>query len=336
MKLRRTDGGEEPLGHWLTNCVRFMLQGGSGRFQVCASKFYLDNDAGITALAVGKPEAAALGLNSALKIDSSELHARLARGVDAILEEVGATGDEEVIECLDYVLNQPAGSSPKVFENSPYPRDCDAQGLREDRKLRDGRGMSLAHFVKHRSARTAELTEAHVVALRLYTTAAFKSINAPLRDLNRRVAHPLAATTAFLTQGIKMLRAVSAQKQRERQEVDLWRGMRNLASTAEFEASGGTESAPMSTTTDPKVAIGYALGQNSLLFKVRTDGFMDCGADVDFLSAFPNEKEVLYPPLTYLKPTGRREHVEVEAQLGGDGEQVSTVMTVIEVEAQLG
>ena len=29
------------------------------------------------------------------------------------------------------------------------------------------------------------------------------------------------------------------------------------------------------------------------------------GADVQWLSAFPGEAEILYPPLTYLKPTGR-------------------------------
>ena len=29
------------------------------------------------------------------------------------------------------------------------------------------------------------------------------------------------------------------------------------------------------------------------------------GADVQWLSAFPGEAEILYPPLTYLQPTGR-------------------------------
>ena len=32
-------------------------------------------------------------------------------------------------------------------------------------------------------------------------------------------------------------------------------------------------------------------------------------ADISWLSAFPGEKEVLFPPLTYLKPTGRAEVV---------------------------
>ena len=33
------------------------------------------------------------------------------------------------------------------------------------------------------------------------------------------------------------------------------------------------------------------------------------GADVAWLSAFPGEKEVLFPPLTYLSPTGRTQKV---------------------------
>jgi len=42
---------------------------------------------------------------------------------------------------------------------------------------------------------------------------------------------------------------------------------------------------------------------------VRSSGFHDRGADISWLSAFPGEKEVLFPPLTYLKPTGRAEVV---------------------------
>ena len=31
------------------------------------------------------------------------------------------------------------------------------------------------------------------------------------------------------------------------------------------------------------------------------------GADISWLSAFPGEKEVLFPPLTYLDPSGREQ-----------------------------
>ena len=35
-----------------------------------------------------------------------------------------------------------------------------------------------------------------------------------------------------------------------------------------------------------------------------------CQVEISWLSAFPGEKEVLFPPLTFLKPTGRAEVVE--------------------------
>ena len=80
----------------------------------------------------------------------------------------------------------------------------------------------------------------------------------------------------------------------------------------------------MSTTCDPTVALAYGLSAHSLLFKIRTDSFMNRGADITFLSAFPNEKEFVYPPLTYLQPTGRKETIKFE--------DLGLEFTVIEVQ----
>ena len=38
---------------------------------------------------------------------------------------------------------------------------------------------------------------------------------------------------------------------------------------------------------------------------------MDRGANLSWVSAFPGEAEVLFPPLTFLQPTGRTMRVEV-------------------------
>ena len=67
----------------------------------------------------------------------------------------------------------------------------------------------------------------------------------------------------------------------------------------------------MSTTTDLRVAVHYGLGPRSLLFVLTCENFMQYGADLQWLSAFPGESEVLYPPLTYLQPTGRVQVVTV-------------------------
>ena len=55
---------------------------------------------------------------------------------------------------------------------------------------------------------------------------------------------------------------------------------------------------------------------------------MERGADLTYLSAFPGEAEFLFPPLTYMKPTGRRQTCALEG--GGP------IFTVIEVTPHFG
>ena len=109
------------------------------------------------------------------------------------------------------------------------------------------------------------------------TTAAYKSLNNPLRDMERTSAHPLAVTVAFLNEGIRRLRAVNAEKANSHSSIDLWRGMRDLKVADEFLHEGGTEYAPMSTTTDLAVAVKYSTSTRPLLFKLKTQSFMERG-----------------------------------------------------------
>ena len=81
--------------------------------------------------------------------------------------------------------------------------------------------------------------------------------------------------------------------------------MRGMTAGHQFLENGGTELAPCSTTEDLKVAIRYARGEDadgtgqSLIFRLNVGSFMSDGGALDFLSAFSQEKEILYPPLTY-------------------------------------
>ena len=64
----------------------------------------------------------------------------------------------------------------------------------------------------------------------------------------------------------------------------------------------------MSTTTNINIAARYARAgrdNHSLVFRLRSSTFMNLGCDLMAFSAFPHEKEALYPPLTYLQPTGK-------------------------------
>jgi len=268
---------------------------------------------------MGAPDKAALGIESLLKISSDEYYARLARGVEAIEEEVRASGNKEMIECLDYVLHCTAGVGERAdIQFSNGKRD------------RGRRGETFEYFCSHPDAAAAELSRAHVLALRLYTTAAFRPLNQPLRFPKEGEPHPFPATIAFISDGIKKLRAVEAKQVKESEDVlearDLWRGMCNLEITKEFFATGGTEFAPMSTTDDIAIAVQYSAGGGkALLLKVKTNSFMERGANLQFLSAFPEEKEFLFPPLTYMQPTGRRQSLVVGQVL----------YTVVEVKPQM-
>ncbi len=121
-------------------------------------------------------------------------------------------------------------------------------------------------------------------------------------------------------------RVIGAASDNADKGVDLWRGMRNVTAAVAFADKGGTELAPMSTTTSLEVAMKYAASADSILFKLQTNSFMDRGADLQYLSAFPAEAEVLFPPLTFLRPTG----VTTHKQFG------LASFTVIEVEPRLG
>jgi len=105
----------------------------------------------------------------------------------------------------------------------------------------------------------------------------------------------------MLTEGIKKLRAVEAQRDPVgyNAPMELWRGMADMEVDEQgpFLSEGGTEMAVMSTTCDKEVAISYSRtgsGQNPLVFKYKTLG-LSRGVSIQFLSFYPKEVEYVYP-----------------------------------------
>ena len=87
----------------------------------------------------------------------------------------------------------------------------------------------------------------------------------------------------------------------------------------------------MSTSEDINIAIKYgATGLRSVLIRIRTTGFMNLGAELQWLSAFPFEVELLYPPATYLKPWPKGPPPTPRVFKMGN-----TIFLVIDVEPQL-
>jgi hypothetical protein len=75
--------------------------------------------------------------------------------------------------------------------------------------------------------------------------------------------------------GLKKLRALGSEHPLFKQTVVLWRGMSYMQLPQKFNAGGGTQLAPMSTTTDVSVAISYAVKKDTrsaLLIRLKQPG----------------------------------------------------------------
>merc|ERR1712196_304363 len=126
-----------------------------------------------------------------------------------------------------------------------------------------------------------------------------------------------------IADAVKRLRTVHADRDGANEVISLWRGMKDMQVSSEFLRQGGTEIAPCSTTTDMSVAVTFSASKHVLLLQLLCRSFITRGADLSFLSAYPEQVEYLYPPLTYLRPTGL-----VHQQTFGDGDVTITVVQV--------
>ena len=60
------------------------------------------------------------------------------------------------------------------------------------------------------------------------------------------------------------------------------------------------------------IAIAVCLLIQALLLKLNLGTGLDGGGMIRFLSAFPAEQEVLFPPLTYLERVGQTDEVKLK------------------------
>ena len=214
----------------------------------------------------------------------------------AIEDEFDKNGNEEEKLIFDYIYNQTAVEK-KVQGN-------DGETVTRDE---GHQGKSLNDFLEMNICKEAKLIKAEVLALRLYTSCAFWSINGPLRrraeepDQNDWAKNPcpFAATTYYISTGVTKMREV---QKKDFKPIELWRGMKNLHVQKSYLRDGGAELGCMSTSKNRKVVMSYSRSQTPLIFKIKVDTPMSMGADISFLSLFPKEEEYLFPPLTFLKP----------------------------------
>lgn len=212
--------------------------------------------------------------------------------MDAIIHEIGESGNEKDQENL-------LGLLTGTYEN-PEREDGEAHS----QETINAQSKTIDELMQTREAKLAKLQPAHILALRLYTTTTYKSVNNPLRNKPEAIKpHPLAATTYFIDDGLKKLRRFAGTLPTRNNPQTFWRGIQDRRLTDEFLEQGGCEFACMSTTPLKEIAVDFATGNGSqkpLIFQIETKDFIDRGADISFLSVYPDEAEMLYPPLMLL------------------------------------
>ena len=194
----------------------------------------------------------------------------------------------------------------------------------EDGNVRDRghAGMRLTDFVSLPMATEAGLSEAHVLALRLYTCGGvWDRINGPLLlglggggqgSWPPPSAHPYAATVGHLAAALHRIRKWSTALPDGGRGGFLFRGARDFELTDELLERGGCERGFVSLLSDRLSAFKQAArgGARSLvLFKVRADNLHYLPVDVHWCSVFPRQtefnvpiREYVLPPWTHLRP----------------------------------
>jgi hypothetical protein len=256
---------------------------------------------GSRTMRAGKPAAAARGIWATLGVaEGSDHFVRITKdGVAEITREFAKHGRADA----DWLPDDGLRSDQRRFEYVVSQAAALKVQANEARRDAGNEGVTFDGFCMQPDARKAALTKAHVLALRLYTSNSYARVNDPLRDGTK--PHPFAATTYYIHDAIAKLRATRADDATAVRTF--WRGLDDMAVSDDFMKQGGTEIGCMSTTESIDVARQFAkVGKtaNPLLLKVEATCLMDCGADIGWLSMYPEEKEVLFPPLTYLRPVG--------------------------------
>ncbi|GFH52597.1 hypothetical protein CTEN210_09073 [Chaetoceros tenuissimus] len=86
-------------------------------------------------------------------------------------------------------------------------------------------------------------------------------------------------------------------------QYTVYRGIANknlpkeFTSPNQFGFMGGVESGFLSTSTKRDIAMNFSKGEKSIMFEIE-QGMIDRGANVEWLSQYPTESEILFGPLT--------------------------------------
>ena len=196
-------------------------------------------------------------------------------------------------------------------------------------------GMTLSSFCEHAMAKAAQLSPAEVAALRLYSGPMFAPMNYALRT--EQIADWATTIGCCYSAVLKLsFQSQPARVYRGVQETDLQLPAEFLR-CSEGKFAGGVERAFMSTTKRAAVALDYSGGGATpgSIFVIDF-GMSSRGASIQWVSQYPHEEELLFPPCTGLASVGFSQHgvkrcIRVEAQVSTarlDTREVTTAYSV--------
>jgi hypothetical protein len=169
----------------------------------------------------------------------------------------------------------------------------------------------LDHF--HALFASVPMNESEVIAGRAYTGPLYFKMNSSLRKASKKFGnqeHLKGNSYTNLIYACNSFLRKSSQISIIPRGRRVFRGMKGVKLPACFlvcmegGGRGGVDFGFLSTSTNEEVAASYiGGGEMPVLFQFDV-GDIDRGASLSHLSQYPNEDEVLIPPLSYLEVTG--------------------------------